>query len=104
MLCPVSNAHMLTKTQLLLTDDCSQDTTPGLTPVLNLKIERRGSSKDMVYATVVGQNVETLVGIDVISTYLNNSRQAMWDLQKLKLFGSCNIENGILAGFLPADD
>ena len=71
---------------LLLTDESSQDATPNLTPALNLKIKRRGSSNDMVYATVVGDNVEALLGFDVISTYLRNLRKATCALQRHPIY------------------
>ena len=34
-------------------------------------------SKDMVYATVIEDNVETLLGFDVVQAYLDNKRAAM---------------------------
>ena len=63
----------------------------------------------MVYATVIAENVEALLGFEVISAFLHNSRKAIswWffckDLQKLKLYGTCMIGNGILESFAPDD-
>ena len=60
----------------MLTDGCQADATPNLMSNLNLRIQKRGTT-DMVYATVIAENVEALLGFEVISAFLHNSRKAI---------------------------
>ena len=57
----------------------------------------------MVYATVIGDNVEALLGFDLISTFLHN-RTVIKDLQKFKLYGTCKISGGVIEAFAPESD
>lgn len=75
---------------------------PHQTPNFNLRIPERGTT-DMVYATVVAENVEALSGFEAISAVLHNSRKVIKDLQKFMLYGTCMIGNGILQAFAPND-
>ena len=56
-------------------------------------------SKDMVYATVIEDNVETLLGFDVVQAYLDNKRAAMRSLLQLRLLARCGITDGFLLAF-----
>lgn len=59
----------------------------------------------MVYATVIGDNVEALLGYHVIlvQAYLQNSRKVIRHLLEVKLFGTCMISNGLPEAFQPDD-
>ena len=52
-----------------------------------VQAEKRGLTGDMVYTTIVNDDVEALLGYDMIEAYLHNSRKSMWALQRLELFG-----------------
>lgn len=53
----------------------------------NVQIEKRGLTGDIMYTTIVNDDVEALLGYDMIEAYLHNSRKSMWALQRLELFG-----------------